>query len=164
MWSIEDTLGAAVLSLIERLRARRESVLYWVVSFIQRFLYRRFHCCNFIHIQMSYPKNSIALFLQLGQDKTTVYLLNGFLLVFVFFVVRILNIPFALLVYAAQYHNWDIMKAVFHLRLACYVFIILQYIMQFYWFVLIVKLALQSLAKIMQKPDTQREVDKKKTG
>lgn len=99
---------------------------------------------------------------QLGQDKTMVYLLNGFLLVFVFFVVRILNIPFTLMVYAAQYHSWNIVAALRRLRLVCYIAIGLQYVLQFYWFILIVKLALKSLAKIRQKSETQ-DVDKKKT-
>lgn len=94
------------------------------------------------------------------------YIANGFLLVFVFFVVRILNIPFAITVYAAQYHNWNFISALLRLRLVCYIFIGLQYIMQLYWFILIVKLALKSFAKFLQKSDTQQDTDKdkKKTG
>ena len=79
-----------------------------------------------------------------------IYIANGFLLVFVFFVVRILNIPFVLLVYAAQYHNWNIVSALRKLKVVCYVSIILQYCLQFYWFNLIVRLALRSFKSFLQ--------------
>ena len=100
--------------------------------------------------------------IQLGQDKTMVYIFNGFLLVFVFFVVRILNIPLVLMVYAAQYHNWNIVAALQRLRLVCYVSIILQYFLQFYWFIKIVKLALRSFGSFL-KSRKQEPVDRKKT-
>lgn len=91
--------------------------------------------------------------LQLGQERTKFYLVNGYLLVVAFFVVRILNIPFVILVYAAQYHNWSIMEALYHLKISCYVFIILQYCLQIYWFTLILKLALRSLSERSKKPE-----------
>lgn len=68
----------------------------------------------------------------------------------VFFIVRILNVPFTLLVYAAQYHNWDIVSALLRLRIVCYIAIFLQYILQIYWFVLIIRLGLKSLTKLSQ--------------
>jgi hypothetical protein len=100
--------------------------------------------------------------MQLGQDKTTLYVFNGFLLVAVYFLVRILNIPLLLFFYTVQQHNWSWMAAVQKLRLVCYIAIGLQYMLQFYWFIKIVKLALRSLAKI-RSSDTQRAVHLKKT-
>ena len=90
--------------------------------------------------------------LQLGQEKTKFYLINGILLVVIFFIVRILNIPFTLTVYAAQYHSWDIVAALYHLRVVCYMFISLQYVMQIYWFCLIVKLAIKGLSERQKAP------------
>ena len=100
---------------------------------------------------------------QLGQDKTTVYIFNGFLLVAVFFVVRILNIPIVLLIYAAQCHNWNLIAALRKLKLICYFSICLQYTLQFYWFIKIVKLALMSLAKIRKQSSDGGAVHQKKT-
>ena len=70
---------------------------------------------------------------------------------FAFFTVRILNIPFALTVYAAQYHNWEIMATLYQLRLVCYISIILQYILQIYWFILILKLVLKGFFGMSNK-------------
>lgn len=88
-----------------------------------------------------------------------VYLFNGFLLVAVFFVVRILNVPITLFIYAVQHHNWNMIAALRKLKLICYIAIVLQYILQFYWFVLIVRLALKSLAKIRNQPQIQKKTN-----
>ena len=55
-----------------------------------------------------------------------------------------------MLVYAAQYHNWNLLAALRKLRLVCYVSIILQYCLQFYWFILIMKLALGSFSSFLK--------------
>ncbi len=65
--------------------------------------------------------------------------------------VRILNIPFVLLVYAAQYHNWNIVAALRKLRVVCYVAILLQYCLQLYWFNLILRLALKSFSSFQKE-------------
>jgi len=100
---------------------------------------------------------TLSLSLQLGQEKTPCYKANGYLLVFIFFVVRILNIPFDVIVYAAQYHNWNIFRALQKFQLSCYVSIFLMYIMQIYWFAMILTLALRE-----RKAMKEREAAEKK--
>ena len=66
----------------------------------------------------------------------------------VFFIVRILNIPFFFILYSSQHHNWSITASLAKLKVVCWIAIILQYMMQVYWLTLITRLALRSLAKI----------------
>ncbi len=75
------------------------------------------------------------------------YFVNGFLAVVVWFFVRILKLPFMVMVYAAEYHNWNIYKALLHMRVVCYVSITLEMTMQVYWFIFIVRVALGDLCK-----------------
>ena len=51
------------------------------------------------------------------------------------------------LVYAAQYHSWDVYRALLHMRMVCYVTIILEMTLQTYWFTFIVRVAFSDLCK-----------------
>ena len=95
--------------------------------------------------------------LQLGQERTLCYKVNGYLLLVTFFVVRLLNIPFDVIVYAAQYHGWNIFQALLKLHLTCYVSIIIMYIMQIYWFSMIFKLAMKGLRDMREREREEAE-------
>ena len=75
------------------------------------------------------------------------YFVNRFLAVFTWFVLHVLKFPIMILIYAAQYHNWDVYKALFHMTTTCYVSMSLELSLQIYWFILILGVAFNDLCK-----------------
>ena len=75
---------------------------------------------------------------QLGLTKSTFYVVNGIILVLLFLLIRILNYPIAILVYTAQYHNWNIWSALSALYPMCHILSALQSSLQAFWFYQIV--------------------------
>lgn len=67
--------------------------------------------------------------------------------VLAWFVTRILKVPLAILLCAAQYYNWDIMKTLLRLKVICYVVITLEMTLQVYWFIFVLRVALKDLCK-----------------
>ena len=78
--------------------------------------------------------------------KSRVYMANGILLLLLFFVMRILNYPIAVLVYAAQYHNWSIWSALKNLYPMCHILSVLQTSLQAFWFYKIIVIGASALA------------------
>lgn len=74
-------------------------------------------------------------------QDSLLYLVNGVSVVLVQFVVRILNWPATIVVYAAQYHNWDIVAAVKSLYTLCIVCTVTWQVLEIYWFWLIIQLS-----------------------
>lgn len=72
--------------------------------------------------------------------KSTLYTLNGALLVMVFLIVRVFFVPITVSIYAAQYHNWNLFQALGTMKPICHLCNFLQFSFQFYWFVLLVRL------------------------
>ena len=73
--------------------------------------------------------------IQLKLQDTRLYFLSGVAVVVVQFVFRILDWPACILLYAAQYHNWDVIKAIYGLHAICIVSIVFWQVMETYWFV-----------------------------
>ena len=71
---------------------------------------------------------------QLGLTKSRIYMVNGIILILLFFVMRILNYPIAVPVYAAQYHNWNIWSALKNLYPLCHTLSAIQFAFQAFWF------------------------------
>ena len=69
------------------------------------------------------------------------YTLNGALLIVVFLIVRVLFVPITVAIYAAQYHRWDIPEALGKMRGICHLCNLLQFSLQLYWFVQLLRLA-----------------------
>lgn len=72
---------------------------------------------------------------------TTTYILNGIALVVVQLVIRVLNWPIVILIYAAQHHNWDVIKAVYSLNPMCTIATTLWQALEVYWFWMVMQLA-----------------------
>ena len=72
------------------------------------------------------------------------YFVNGFL---VWFILLVLKFPIMILIYAAQYHNWDVYKALFHMTTTCYVSMSLELSLQIYWFIFVLGVAFNDLCK-----------------
>ena len=49
--------------------------------------------------------------------------------------------PISVSIYAAQYHRWDVMQALRSMRMICHLCNALQFCIQFYWFVLLLRMA-----------------------
>ena len=79
--------------------------------------------------------------MQLGLTKNVWYTINGAVLILVFLLVRVLNMPMCIVVYAAQYHQWSIMDTLRHLRWTCYAGIVTDVLIQGYWFISLLTLA-----------------------
>ena len=82
---------------------------------------------------------------QLGLTKSRVYMVNGIILILLFFVMRILNYPIAVLVYAAQYHNWSIWSALKNLYPLCHTLSAIQFAFQAFWFYQIFRLGAKAI-------------------
>ena len=54
--------------------------------------------------------------------------------------IRILNYPIAVLVYAAQYHSWSIWSALSTLYPMCHILSALQFSLQAFWFYRIISI------------------------
>lgn len=80
-------------------------------------------------------------FLQLGLTNNLFYTINGALLIMAFLISRVLFVPIAVSILAAQYHQWDIFKALASMTRLCHFCNFLQFSLQFYWFLLLVRLA-----------------------
>ena len=76
--------------------------------------------------------------LQLGD--TVLYYTNGVSLVLVQLVVRVLNWPLVVVIYAAQYHNWDIVSSLYHLYPMCIIATTIWQSLEMYWFWMIIQL------------------------
>ena len=80
------------------------------------------------HLSLLFPP------MQLNLQHTTLYRLTGIATLIVQFVTRILNWPLCILVYAAQYHDWDMVKAIHGLHSICIISMILWQVLETYWF------------------------------
>ena len=88
--------------------------------------------------KQTHPHTHTHTHTQLKLDNTTCYKINGLILIPIFFVARILNIPLAFLAYAAQYHSWDIWTAIKSMTLFCHFCNVGQWLLQLYWFTAII--------------------------
>ena len=84
--------------------------------------------------------HSFSLYIQLQMQSTILYFMNGVALVLVQLVVRVLNWPIVVLIYAAQYHAWDVWASLHDLYLLCFVCTITWQVLELYWFWMIVQL------------------------
>lgn len=73
-------------------------------------------------------------------QDTTFYLLNGVALVLVQLVVRLLNWPVVIIIYTAQYHNWDFVSAFNRVYNMCIVCTTVWQVLEIYWFWMIIQL------------------------
>jgi hypothetical protein len=73
-------------------------------------------------------------------QETTLYFLNGMSLVLVQLVARVLNWPLVIIIYTAQYHNWDFIASFNSLYTVCIVSTGMWQILEFHWFWMIVQL------------------------
>ena len=80
------------------------------------------------HLSLLFPP------MQLNLQHTTLYRLTGIATLIVQFVTRILNWPLCILIYAAQYHDWDMVKAIHGLHSICIISMILWQVLETYWF------------------------------
>ncbi len=55
--------------------------------------------------------------------------------------VRVCFVPITVTIYAAQYHQWNLLEAMGRMQTICYVCNLLQFSFQLYWFVQLVRLA-----------------------
>ena len=77
--------------------------------------------------------------------KSLLYIVNGIALIVLFFVMRILNYPIAVLVYAAQYHHWNIWSALKALYPMCHILSAIQFSFQAFWFYQIFRLGAKAI-------------------
>jgi len=97
-------------------------------------------------MEFTNPFLSMAIILKiLGLTKSTFYLINGIILFTLFFIVRILNYPIAVLVYAAQYHGWNIWSALKGLYPLCHILSAVQFSFQAFWFYQIFRLGAKAV-------------------
>ena len=75
--------------------------------------------------------------------KNVLYTVNGAVLVFLFLASRVMFVPITVTIYAAQYHQWDVLQALRHMRAVCHLANALQLGLQTYWFVLLLRLAVR---------------------
>ena len=80
-------------------------------------------------------------------EDTAFYFFNGVSLILVQLVVRVLNWPIVILIYTAQYHNWDFIAAFNSLYIVCIVSTTTWQVLELYWFYLILKLAANGFHK-----------------
>ncbi len=67
--------------------------------------------------------------------------MNGGFLVLVFLASRVMFVPSSIAIYAAQYHQWDVMQALGTMKRVCHLGNALQFSFQLYWFVLLLRLS-----------------------
>jgi hypothetical protein len=79
--------------------------------------------------------------MQLGMTGNKIYILNGALLILLFLTSRVMFVPITVTIYAAQYHQWNLVTAMSTMRVICHLGNALQCCFQTYWFVLLVGLA-----------------------
>ena len=101
-------------------------------------MYNEFYTVMILFLLLHYS-------LQLGLTKSRVYVANGIILLLLFFVMRILNYPIAVLVYAAQYHNWSIWSALKNLYPMCHTLSAIQFAFQAFWFYQIFRLGAKAI-------------------
>ena len=101
----------------------------------------------------------VNTYTQLKQQKSKIYFWNGVILLPIYFVVRILNLPLTFLTYAAQFHNWDLFAALKSMFLICHAFNVIQLSLQFIWFSAIIRIAIKAgmLKLPWNKPHTSKE-------
>lgn len=83
------------------------------------------------------------LFKQLGLTGNLFYAVSGAFLIIVFLVARIMNVPITVTIYAAQYHKWDLLQALSSMKTICHIGNAIQFSLQMYWFVLLLRLAVR---------------------
>ena len=89
--------------------------------------------------------------LQFGLTHTSFYFANGVILLVLWILIRVLNYPLALLVYAAQYHGWNILSALGAMHAVCHLFSLLHFGFQIYWFIPIFKIFIRTTMSKSQK-------------
>jgi len=80
----------------------------------------------------------------MGLKQTRLYLINGMLMVFTFFIFRVLILPYGIYCYS-EYANISLLEALHRLPRHCKISVSLIFILQIYWFKLIVKGAIKLL-------------------
>ncbi len=85
------------------------------------------------------------------------YRINGVLLILVFLLVRVLYVPLSILVFSAQYHEWRVIDALYHMRWHCHVCNLIQFLLQLYWFVSLMQLA-WDVVRGWMKTGTKRQL------
>ena len=98
-------------------------------------------------LSLSLPLSSLFSLMQLGLKKTLLYRINGLLLLTTFLLVRVLYTPLAVLIYAGQYHSWSVWSALNAMYPICHFFNTVQFILQTYWYLAIVNIALGTVKK-----------------
>jgi TLC domain len=78
----------------------------------------------------------------LGKKKTNLYLLNGLLMLLTFLIFRIIMLPVLLYKYSIII-NMTFVSAILKLPLGCQISILALFIPQFYWFFLMIKIAVK---------------------
>ena len=86
----------------------------------------------------------LFLSIQLGLTHTLLYFVNGVILLVLWFFVRVLNYPIALLLYAVQSHAWNIFSALGAMHTVCHPFCLLHFGFQTYWFIQIFKISIRT--------------------
>ena len=87
----------------------------------------------------------------MGSQDTLCYKLNGLLFLLVYFVFRILAVPFVYLVYAYQHHEGSLWRAVMSMRLVCHVGTLLGFALLFYWFLKVLQKVTQGARSVAQR-------------
>ena len=75
------------------------------------------------------------------------YMVNGAVLICIFFLVRVANTPLTFLYYSAQHHNWDMYSALSAMRLVCHLFPAAELALQSFWFYKILAVACRTKLK-----------------
>jgi hypothetical protein len=78
----------------------------------------------------------------LGQKKSNLYVLNGLLMLLTFLIFRIIMLPVLLYKYS-RIINLSFVSAILKLPLGCQISILALFIPQFYWFFLMIKIAVK---------------------
>ena len=104
--------------------------------------------------------------MQLGLTSNIFYAVNGALLIITFLASRILFVPISISIYAAQYHGWDVMQALRSMRIVCHLGNALQFCIQFYWFLLLLRMAARVVRGwlVEEKSDQEMESSRRLKG
>lgn len=92
--------------------------------------------------------------MQLDLKNTLLYRINGLILLITFLLARVLYTPLAVLIYAGQYHSWSIWSALNAMYPVCHFFNTVQCILQTYWYLAIVNIALGTVRRTTKSPVT----------
>ena len=95
--------------------------------------------------------SSYTPYTQLGLKNTLLYRINGLILLISFLLVRVLYTPLAILIYAGQYHNWNIWSALNSMYPVCHFSNSVQFVLQTYWYLAIVSIALGTVRRPRNK-------------